>query len=306
MTTRRSEPSILPEDLPIRARRGEVSREQRAAFERVLEGDPALGVAYHVGRDFDVACRVQSGDDELILRASSRTLELPRSRANARRALTILAAALLLVASGAAASVWIAVGRDAPSEKTAQDRKLAPTGAERDRMDSPRAPTPPPDPTPEASVTAPVPPQPRARREATIAPLGAGSAALTAERTAASLFRDARVARRTGELESARALYSELQASFPDSSEARVSRVSLGKLLLLGGDAAAAERQFRAYLAHAGGDLVEEALVGRAEALARLGESGEERRVWQLLQARYPSSVYAERARKRLEELAER
>jgi TolA-binding protein len=118
------------------------------------------------------------------------------------------------------------------------------------------------------------------------------------------LFRDARAARRTGELESARALYSELQASFPESSEARVSRVSLGKLLLLEGDAAAAERQFRAYLASAGGDLVEEALVGRAEALARLGESGEERRVWQLLQARYPSSVYGERARKRLEEMA--
>jgi TolA-binding protein len=140
--------------------------------------------------------------------------------------------------------------------------------------------------------------------EPRVAALASDSAVAKLERTAATLFRDARAARRQGELATARSLYAELQASFPESAEARVSRVALGKLLLMAGDGAAAERQFRLYLAGSGGDLIEEALLGRAEALGRLGRSGEERRVWQELGARYPSSVYAERARKRLDELA--
>jgi TolA-binding protein len=97
-------------------------------------------------------------------------------------------------------------------------------------------------------------------------------------------------------------LFAELQRSFPSTSEARVSRVSLGKLLLGAGRAREAEQQFRAYLTQRG-DLTEEALVGRAESLARLGQRADERGVWRELLTSRPSSVYATRARERLREL---
>jgi TolA-binding protein len=124
-------------------------------------------------------------------------------------------------------------------------------------------------------------------------------------RTAAELFHDANAARRVGDFEQARALYTELQTTHPGTDEASVSRVSLGKLLLRAGRARDAERQFRAYLSTGKKNLEEEALVGLAEALGRRGESGEERRVWQGLLESHPSSVYAARARRRLGELGE-
>ena len=67
------------------------------------------------------------------------------------------------------------------------------------------------------------------------------------------------------------ALYTKLQTKFPGSDEARLSHVSLGKLLLSSGKAADAERQFALYVAAGSRELVEEALVGRAESLQRLG-----------------------------------
>jgi TolA-binding protein len=123
------------------------------------------------------------------------------------------------------------------------------------------------------------------------------------KKTASDLFRDANQARRAGDFELARAVYAELQAKHPSTDEASVSRVSLGKLLLAAGRAREAEQQFRSYLSTGRKNLEEEALLGRADALARLGESGEERRVWEALLRSHPSSVYATRARQRLGEL---
>jgi hypothetical protein len=119
---------------------------------------------------------------------------------------------------------------------------------------------------------------------------------------AAELFRRASDARRAGDVSVARALYREVQDRFPGSAEARLVRVSLGKLLLDAGDARGAEAEFALYLA-GGGPLVQEALVGQAECLRRLARPEDERRVWQRLVDEFPAGVYEPQARRRLAEL---
>ena len=119
------------------------------------------------------------------------------------------------------------------------------------------------------------------------------------EANAAALLRQANKARSLGELYRTIVLLQELQSKFGNSPEARVSLVSLGKLLMLKGSPDAALQQFSNYLA-APGPLEEEALVGRAQALQSLGRASEERSTWERLLTRFPSSVYAGPARKRL------
>jgi TolA-binding protein len=120
--------------------------------------------------------------------------------------------------------------------------------------------------------------------------------------SAAELFARANDARRTADTKRAIALYDELQTRFPDSREASTSRVALGRLLLdREGEPARARALFEGYLEHdPSGALAEEARVGRAQALMRLGERNAEREAWLELLERHPTSVHAERARQRL------
>jgi TolA-binding protein len=118
--------------------------------------------------------------------------------------------------------------------------------------------------------------------------------------TAAELFRRAGAARRAGALAEAAALYGDLQARFPAAEEARVSHVSLGKLLLAMGRPQEAERHFAAYLAGGAGALAAEAAVGRAQSFERMGRPREEREVWLGLLRDHPDSVYARAARERI------
>jgi TolA-binding protein len=124
-----------------------------------------------------------------------------------------------------------------------------------------------------------------------------------AAESASLLFAKANKARRSGDTAAATELYRRLQGSFPGSAESRLSHVSLGRLLLDTGSAAAALQQFDRYLSAAGGELRLEALYGRASALGALGRPDEEQRAWQQLLKQFPGSVYAERARKRLGQL---
>jgi len=261
-----------------------------------IDGDHEL--TERLSRDFADERRVRAGDDELIVRAGVAALARPRGGTFGKRtALFVAIAATLVVASAAAAtSVWIATRHASPFERTQRSQSApseAKPGAPAHAAATRPAPTPPAVGGPEGDV-------PLVEPYAAPAAGPKQSAPAAVERTAASLFREASAARRAGDLGRARSLYTELQSSFATSSEARVSRVSLGKLLLGAGHAEEAERQFRSYLALGGGDLGEEALVGRADALSRLARRDDERHVWQELLARYPSSVYAPRARQRL------
>jgi TolA-binding protein len=67
------------------------------------------------------------------------------------------------------------------------------------------------------------------------------------------------------------------------------------------GQASGALSQFDRYLARRSqGPLAQEALFGKASALSRLGRLEEERRTWETLLARFPTSIYRDRAHERL------
>jgi TolA-binding protein len=123
--------------------------------------------------------------------------------------------------------------------------------------------------------------------------------------SADEIFAAANEARRRGDPQKSFELYSELARKYPGSREETTSRVLLGRLLLdRGGDPTQALGLFTRYLDESpGGTLAEEARLGRALALTRLGSAKEERQAWQQLLAFHPNSIHAERARKRLEEL---
>jgi len=121
--------------------------------------------------------------------------------------------------------------------------------------------------------------------------------------SAAQLFSDANQARRSSNPARATELYRLLQRKFPGSQEAQLSLVTLGSLQLNGGNASGALATFNRYLSRGGRSLEAEALYGKAQALRRLGRTGEERSVWERLLARYPGSGYAPQARERLDSL---
>jgi TolA-binding protein len=146
-------------------------------------------------------------------------------------------------------------------------------------------------------------------RRATSEPARAASEepAASVEATAPELFAKANALRRGGQTADAVHAYRVLEQSFPGSAEALVSRVTLGRLLLDRGiDVRAALAEFDTYLVRAPrGALAEEALIGRALALGRLGRASDaERGAWSSLLATHPKSTYAARARARIEQLS--
>jgi len=336
--TGRTRDEVL-EDLLAVARRNELGAAERDELERALDADPTLRIARQIGRDFDRIAAVRAGDDELIARAAGRVLAArpPAARRRGSRRLAVAAGLVVALAASGAAAWWAARALPGPRAAAPPARGASPaagaaSAARTERAQStgatlvapaeaPRVPAAGARPVegdrPGAARAAARPiarhaPESRASAEAITPPAPVSvpppspPALAPIRETAAELFRRANGARRAGDLGSARALYAEVEGRFPASDEAHVCRVSLGKLLLGAGDADAADREFERYLAGGGGPLVEEALVGRAQSLERLGRAGDERRVWQRLLRDFPSSVYASQASRRIGELTPR
>lgn len=120
--------------------------------------------------------------------------------------------------------------------------------------------------------------------------------------SAAELFERARTFRLKGDFSGARATYRRLQHAHPDSREAHFSYLILGRMFLERGNPELGAQQFALYLA-GGGGASEEALIGHATALGRMGRWKEEAADWRSLLAKHPASLYGDRARARLEEL---
>ena len=130
-------------------------------------------------------------------------------------------------------------------------------------------------------------------------------ATIATERAAAArLFARARHERVSGQIDQALGTYQRLQRGFPDSRECRLSYLVAGRLWLQRDRADLAAAQFRLYLdSDPGGGASEEALLGHASALDRMGHFSEEAHDWRLLLTEHPGSIYARRARVRLDAL---
>jgi hypothetical protein len=314
---------LHPEDLLDRARRGEATPEElhrlrvhlsacaACRYEHVLADDCARAAAPAAGAE-------QADDDAQLLsrvrREASRAVRqrsgavASRARGPRRATRVVFAAVALLLFAGtfaAATTVVRRVWRRGPEiepiareTKPARVRhKVASSPAVAASGDEDAAPA---DVALEnPALVIPESPKPSA-------PPAHHARAVAAEsESPGDLFARANAARREGRTRDASRLYRQLQREFPGSSEELVSRVTLGRWMLDRlNDPAGALARFDSYLANpVHTALREEALIGRALALGRLGRETEERSAWAAFLAAFPGSVYAERARGRLEAL---
>jgi TolA-binding protein len=296
----------------LRERRGQLAESERPAFDAHLSMCESCRNALAVGRAFD-ASDAPAVDDGTRIRNLARAAEqwakggrVPRASgaATLRRRTAVLAAACFLLVAGVAtaelggpravaAIVFPRFRRaaEAPPSGPALTRSPAPPRA----ADAVAVP---PSPVVEDDVAPPAPPAPPT------APHHAPPSTARAE-TAANLFGAANDARRSGDARAATALYRQLQRLFPESAEARLSRVSLGGLLLDEGRAGGALDQFERAVAGSDATLRPEALYGRARALGALHRDGAEVLAWEQLLREFPSCPYADTARRRLDALSQ-
>ena len=297
MSEERLSAAHLVEDLSVLSRRGALSAAERLTLAEALEASAPLATAHQLGLDFDQVAAVRPGDDALIAEVAARAVKRGRPARFAPFRLRGLLLTATLALAGSAAAWWQHTRAPAPAPAAAAPQPSTSATLLANPHDSPLA----------AGVAASAAPVRRPAPLSAVSPVQAPSTRGNEPTgrpfdSAESLFREANAARRAGDQASARALYLRLQRDFPASDEAHLAHVSLGNLLLSMGRAGEAEQQFASYL-RARSALAQEALVGRAQSLAALGRSSEERAVWEGLLHDYPSSVYAGRAKQRLAEL---
>jgi TolA-binding protein len=289
---------LHPEDLLERAGRGALNVADRARLEQHLAECAVCRVERALSAQAEVDAQPLR-DEKLMLARLKRDVTKhlhtsPAQRTRRKRAVGVLG---LLVAS--AVTVVAAAAAVSLHRGTAFWQTTAAPPPTVTHHSAPQAP---------ALVT---PPAPRAEEPVVEVAVPVPSVAPPTKATplevtsAAEAFSRANLARRDGKVKEAVRLYRTLQERYAGSSEELVSRVALGRLLLDRlGDSRGALVQFNSYLASPGsGALREEAMVGRALALARLGRSAEERAAWSALLEAWPKSAHAKHARARLVEL---
>jgi TolA-binding protein len=300
---------VHPEDVIDAIRRGDRRDERR--IEDHVRHCRTCAVELDAMADFDAELAPRPGDDALLARIVSGAMdELHPARESipapgegirtARRAITVAAAAALVVGlfGGAAAAMWAMSVFESDDEPASREEPSRPPASpERSRRE---APAPAPVDVAEPAVdeaTAPAP------EEVAPAPVGAGEPREIAAPSAADLLAQANRARNAGDNAEAARLYRALQRAHPSSRETAISRVAYGRLLLNRlHDPAGALAEFDRYLrGGSSGVLAEEARVGRAVALERLGRGADARAAWQDVLTHHPGSPNAERARARLE-----
>lgn len=297
---------LHPEELLDRAHGGTASADEQLRLKSHLDVCSACRFEHALGADCRNSAEPQADDQVVMTRIRAsvvRALER-RSHAGARNGvrrprrwvLLALAAILLVGTGGAATLIWRA--RSIATERATRPATPSVT-PHRDSV--PKTTPPPPEPNTAESMEKAAAPMPEApstgRKTARAVPDESPKAS-----SAAELFARANSLRRQNDATAALHLYRELQHAYPGSPEELVSRVTVGRLLLdRMGDASAALGEFDGYLARApGGSLSEEAMIGRALALGRLGRTAEEKSAWSALLAAHPGSTYAARARDRI------
>jgi TolA-binding protein len=280
-----------PDNLLTGHRKGGLGAEEQARLDAHLARCPSCRLSLRVGADFDDVLQTAAGDDLIAARFAKQlgpkfVKERTPPRGGALRYAWVAAASLAILASAglAAASLgaWPFAKREPPAAITSP-----PHPKHSSHVPEPEpVPVPVPASEPEPEVASPV------VEHTARAP------------NAAELFAQANAKRREGQPSRARSLYRELQQRYPRAPEVEVSHVSLGRVHLELGEGRAALEQFARYLTkQPRGPLAEEALFGKATALARLQRPQAECQTWEALLAAFPNSLYADRARHRLETL---
>jgi TolA-binding protein len=301
---------VHPEDLLDHELTRELTTDESARLDSHSARCGSCALMRAAKRDFELERASAPGDAQLIQRMSSIALGAapslvgihggPRSAfvlAPPRRLRAWAAAAVVLfAATGATASFW-SVRHVIVARLFAQAPSRAPMAVV-ERIDPPAKPAI----FPRVAIEAPAPqpkivaaPPPRSKIVEEAAPTA----------SAEQVFAAANEARRRGDSVLAAKLYRQLQQQFPGTREEVNSRYLLGRLLQdRGDDSSQSLALFTRYLAESpNGTLAEEARLGRALALMRLGRPQDERLAWQELLSSHPRSIHAERARKRLDEL---
>ena len=282
------------EDLIVLARRGDLPESDERAFRERLAKSPVDRELYDAGRAIDAEAPIESGDaarlDRLVRAVELKAAPEPRRRRPSRIVRIALAALLVGGAAVSAAklarspsSVPVGEAPEVIPERSVTMETAPPpiehvVIAQHEEAVAIPDETPPPPPAP--SVVPPTPPPPPV-----VAP------------TAAELFAAANAARVHGEITEAIRLSRDLVDRYPETSEAKTSRLSLGMLYLDGKQPDLALVELRLAPPSA------EAAWGVCQALRALTRTDEERTALQALLDHYPTSPYAVVARTRLESL---
>jgi TolA-binding protein len=297
-------------NLIARSRRQNLTAAERWQLERAVESSAALRSIQQASRDFAALAEVRPGDDELIDRAVTRALTCREHRRSSvtRRppSAFMLTAAAMLIGASTAFGYW-GIPKVIPAAAPLAIDGAKHSGAipARKRFAFP--------PSDSSQVAArPVLPASTARGSSAALParsrampdpsaqvrrplhsqapaLASATVSSRVALDAATLFSHANAARRAKHVAEAIRTFRQLQNQFPQSSEAAVSHLSLGNLLLERGDAASALGEFTQVT----GALAEEGLIGQARAYDMLGRDEDTRLIWTRLRERFPNSIYA-------------
>lgn len=246
--------------------------------------------------------RIESLVDSCLENSVAALPHAPRRIVRRGRRAIWLAAALPLVG----ALSWAAHG--VLSQETSPAKITAPVETPHAQASTSQAPAPTPSPplaaeqAIQASAEAPTPDE--QDQVAQLLPTSRQAPAPVTE-SPMHLFKKLKSAQAAGKMSSFFDLGRQLQARFPQSSEAQVSRILLGRALLASDSASSALQQFNAYRSH-GGAMNEEAIVGQARASARLGLRAKELDAWRTLVRDFPASVHASQAQQRIAALTAR
>lgn len=303
---------ICPDNLLIASRKGQLTEDERQRLDAHVAQCATCRLTLRAGADFDALLETLPGDELIAARmAKNLTSRFVNERAQPRTGsrapwaafagstVRVAAAAFVLLAgAGLVAAASLNGWRIDFGNAEASPSASPPTSTDTTRPSTQRVP----------GVSAVQAPARTADEVALPAPTSAAEAQGDDDegrvQSAAVLFERANTLRREGQAARARHLYRELQARHPRAPEVEVSFVSLGRVCLDLGDAREALRQFERYLSrHPRGALAEEALFGQASALERLQRHAAERETWQRLLSTFPQSIYADRARHRLEHM---
>ena len=294
---------LHPEELLECAERGAISAADRVRLEQHLAECAVCRVERALATQAAVDV-TPLRDEKLLLARLKRDVAIrleavPGPRTRRKRTLVVVALLAASVASAATAATVVVMRRAASSREATVATKAAGKVGQAARAAPVAAPS------PTRAAEEPSPAEPAAVDAAPPSAEMPAKPVAVEVTSAAEAFSRANLARRDGKVKEAVRLYRTLQERFAGSSEELVSRVALGRLLLDRlGDSRGALVQFNSYLASPGsGALREEAMVGRALALGRLGRGAEERAAWSALLAAWPKSAHAKHARARLAEL---